>query len=101
MAHLHSFNLWNERTRSYDCECGARLYEEVLEAHAPYGSDIYRQRIRALKELLYEVWLRWNDCCAPVDLRRRVLNELVCVMPDHQRQQALKDLEAAHGSKNP
>jgi hypothetical protein len=49
MPHLHSFNLWNERTRSYDCECGAQLYETVLEAHAPYGSDIYRHRIAQLE----------------------------------------------------
>ena len=64
MAHLHSFNLWNERTRTYDCECGAQLTEEVLEAHAPYGSEIYRYRIAHLEGIIKRV----RDYCSHTPL---------------------------------
>lgn len=93
MAHLHSFNLWNAETRTYDCPCGARLTEEVLEVKAPYGASIFRHRITELRELLFEVWKHWGEIGDPIELRRRVLNELAGVMPEDWRQEELAELD--------
>lgn len=91
-VHVCSFNLWNAQTRAYECECGARLHEEVLEAHAPYGSEVYRQRIQALKEMLAELWGLLDPGRVPTDLAERVLAEVVGVVPEALRQEALEAL---------
>jgi hypothetical protein len=101
MAHLHSFNLWNASTRSYDCECGATLLEEVLEAHAPYGANIYRQRIHALQTTLLDLWMCANDAMVEGGLRRRVLEEIQYVATGFYRERIVEELRGDNGSENP
>jgi hypothetical protein len=100
-VHLHSFNLWNPRLRVYECSCGAMLTEEVLEANSPYGSSMFRSRIRALQNLLYELWAVTNDVMVEGGLRRRVLEETRHVATGQDRERIEEELRGNNGSENP
>ena len=49
MGHSHTFCNWNSRTRQFECQCGASLSEEALQAYSPsIGGDWRVEKARAL-----------------------------------------------------